>query len=92
MAKEKIDELDIQAVVRPGGHHGHSGSQDASRRDDVPEHYYQCAAPSDLLHLRAAGKVQITGSNEMQHTPSSTVGVSGTPANLMMASVSWIVI
>ena len=53
VAKEKIDELDIQAVVRPGGHHGHSGSQDASRRDDVPEHYYQYAASSDLLALES---------------------------------------
>jgi hypothetical protein len=51
VAKEKIDELDIQAVVRPGGHHGHSASQDASRRDDVPEHYYQCAAPPVSMGL-----------------------------------------
>jgi hypothetical protein len=41
VAKEKIDELDIQAVVRPVVHHGRSSSQDASRREDVPEHYYQ---------------------------------------------------
>lgn len=42
-AKEKIDELDIQAVVRPV-HHGRSSSQDASRADDTPDHYYQWAA------------------------------------------------
>jgi hypothetical protein len=77
VAKEKIDELDIQAVVRPGGHHGHSGSQDASRRDDVPEHYYQCAALSVLLVLEAKRQMQTSGSNwfETQHTLFSIVSV-----------------
>ena len=64
VAKEKIDELDIQAVVRPGGHHGHSGSQDASRRDDVPEHYYQCAARCEVRALQAQHQPHMSGSVE----------------------------
>lgn len=40
VAKEKMEELDVGAMVRPV--HGRSASQDASRGDDVPEHYYQC--------------------------------------------------
>ena len=47
VAKEKIEEFDV-AVVRPMGHHGRSGSADASRGENVPDHYYQCVLVPQL--------------------------------------------